>query len=142
VSQQPAITAQDWLEKALQERLAAQTLANAALWAQAFCHAGFAIECALKHLIMRRHGWNAWPDRARVREIYTHDLIFLAQEAGIAAQLDRELEQRSEVAVAWLIVKDWKNDLRYDPLPFPELRARDMVAALDERGLLAWLIKR
>ena len=41
-----------------------------------------------------------------------------------------------------MIVKDWKNDLRYDPLPFPELRARDMVAALDERGLLAWLIKR
>ena len=142
MSTPPATTASHWLEKALQERRAAQKMAEAELWAQAFYHGGFAIECALKFLIMRRHGWNAWPERTQRRDVFTHDLIFLAHEADVADQLADQLESRSEIGLAWLIAKDWKNELRYDPLPFPEVRARDMVTALDDRGLLSWLINR
>ena len=134
------ITANDWLEKALQEGIASHALADAGLWSQAFYHAGFAVECALKYLVMRRGGLNAWPDRNDARHLYTHDLVVLAQEAGLALALAMELDRRSEIGICWLIAKDWKNETRYDPLPMPEPRARDMVAAIGDRGLLTWLI--
>jgi len=99
MSDRPVITPQHWLEQALQDRQAARVLAAKALWAHAFHHAGFAIERALKYRIMRRHGWNAWPDRLRYRDLYTRDLILLAREASVADQLAREIEAQSELGL-------------------------------------------
>lgn len=109
---------------------------------QAYHHAGSAIERTLKYFIMRRYGWNAWPEPTRNRAVYSHDLVFLAQEAGLAEHLALDFDRRSTISQAWLVAKDWKNERRYDPLPFPEALARDMVAVLDDGGLLTWLINR
>jgi hypothetical protein len=141
MSDQRFITPHHWLEQSLQDRQAARLVAAGGLWAHAFHHAGFAVERALKYRIMRRHGWNAWPERAENRAVYSHDLIFLADEAGLAAALLDEVNRQTAVGRGWLIAKDWKNEQRYDPMPFPEERARDMVAMLDDGGLLSWLIE-
>jgi hypothetical protein len=99
------------------------------------------VECALKYVIMRKRGWNGWPERARAREFYSHDLVFLAGAAKLEERLAAEADNQTEIGRAWLIVKDWKNELRYDPVPITEKRARDMVDALDSGGFLSWLIE-
>ncbi len=140
-----SISAEDWSRKALDEMTAARLLFAGRHWQQAFHHAGFALECALKCRIMLNRGLNRWPDRAERRELWSHDLILLARLAGLAgleAELLAALAEGCPLGHAWLIAKDWTNETRYDPRPFPEARARDMIQAIEEADLLSWLMRR
>lgn len=140
MSSDDAILPNHWLELALQELQAARLLAKGAAWQQSFQHAGFALECALKYRIMRFHGLNRWPDRADKREFYTHDLPSLAEAAGLVPLLQQAVLMREPIGRAWMIAKDWRNEMRYDPKPFPQARGADMLWAVDEMRLVSWLL--
>ncbi|MBN8892361.1 MAG: hypothetical protein J0H91_18925 [Rhodospirillales bacterium] len=131
---------QTWLDKALQECVAARLMAGAKLWAQCFYHAGFALECALKYRIMVANGWNRWPERNERRELYSHNLTELATQAGIIDHLLAAIKDGAPLGQTWLIAKDWSNETRYDPRPFPRRRGEDMLWAVDEMGLVTWLL--
>lgn len=130
----------DWERKAQEQVRTAQLLAAAHQWADAFYHAGFAVECALKCRIMRLERLNSWPDRATRKELYTHDLRKLAGGAGIEASLLAEIAAQSDIGLAWMVAKDWSIEVRYDPRSFPARRAADMVMAVSDRGLIQWLL--
>lgn len=93
------VSAADWRQKAEEELTASRVLADAGLWQQSFQHAGFAVECALKFRIMRGTGLNRWPDRAERRELYSHDLLKLAQLAGIESAISAALESGEPIGL-------------------------------------------
>jgi hypothetical protein len=134
------IAPNDWLEKALQQLAAARALAERGLWADCYYHAGFALECALKYRIMVRNGWNRWPERGERRELYSHNLTELAYHADISHRLIVAFDADEPLARTWAIAKDWTNETRYDPRPFPRVRGEDMLWAVDEMGLVRWLL--
>ena len=136
-----AIYLDDWLRRARDESSAAAVLLKSALWQQSYHHAGFSIECALKYRIMRNDRLNRWPDRTQRQELYIHDLAKLLRIAGLEQKMLADLasDPSAPHVQGWMIAKDWTNETRYDPRPFPERRARDLVDACNTLGLLAWL---
>lgn len=131
----------EWRALAVDKLAAAQHLLSNGHWQIAFEIAGAAVECALKAHIMRREGLNSWPIRSDRKEVYSHNLGALAQVAKLDDALLHEIysEPQSPVGLAWLIVKDWRVEIRYAAGTFPSVRARDMVQAV-EGGLLQWLL--
>lgn len=135
-----ADSSDEWRQLAVDALAAAKTLLDGQHWQQAFQLAGFAVECALKCRIMRGSGMNRWPSRKEKREVYSHDLSALARIAGLQAALLKEIEDISVLGLAWVVAQGWDNEMRYIPGPFPSVRAKDMVEAVDAGGLLQWLL--
>jgi len=120
---------------------AAKTLLEAGHCQQAFHAAGFAVECALKCRIMRRERLNRWPERSERHEVYSHRLTALAKVAGLQSFLLAEVSNDPTVlGLSWMVVKDWDNEIRYAPGTFSPVRARQMVEAVNDGGLLQWLL--
>lgn len=131
----------EWQELATDNLKAAQTLLATGHWQQAFYSAGFAVECALKCRIMRREGLNRWPERGERREVYSHRLTALAEVAGLQPFLLAEVyNDLTVLGLSWMVAKDWDNEIRYAPGAFPQVRARQMVEAVNDGGLLEWLL--
>ena len=131
----------EWREPAIANIEAAKALLATGHWQQAFQLAGFAVECALKCRIMRREGLNRWPERSERREVYSHDLTALAKLAGLEAFLLQEVyNDLTVLGLSWMVVKDWSNEIRYAPGAFPRARAQQMVEAVEDGGLLQWLL--
>lgn len=97
--------------------------------------AGFAVEFALKALIIRRERLNAWPSKDRRPELYTHSLRDLFHAAGI------ELRAAPRgLRGALRTVLDWNRAHEYTSGKMSRANARSMVAAaLDPEGVVAWL---
>jgi hypothetical protein len=72
--------------------------------------------------------------------LYSHNLIALAEAADLSGKLAEQVARETQIGNAWLIVKDWKNELRYASLPFPDIRGQDMLLAVHTMGLISWLI--
>jgi hypothetical protein len=136
------ISAEHWRAKANEEVIAAQAMARAGLWAQSFYRAGFAVECALKFRIMRSEGLNRWPDKEDRRHLWTHNLQHLLEATGLQSHLLAAHESGDPIYRHWLVAKDWKIEIRYDPRPFPPARGRDMLDAIVDGGLIKWLMTR
>ncbi len=132
------IFAHTWEEKAREQLRTAEILATARQWSDAFYHAGFAVECALKCRIMRAQRLNQWPEKG---SFHIHDLTKLAGYAQVTGLLLAEIGALSPIGIAWQVAKDWSISVRYDPRPFPVRRGADMVKAVGEQGLLEWLLK-
>ena len=84
---------------------------------------------------------NRWPERRDNHRLFSHNLVTLAEEADVFVVMETAATERTSLGIAFLIAKDWTNETRYDPREFPEIRARDMLTAVDG-GLLSWLLKR
>lgn len=73
---------------------------------------GYAVECALKACIAKTTKRSQFPPKPdTVRKMYTHNLLDLAELAGLKNQLDRTANTR--LAANWAIVKDWTEQSRY-----------------------------
>jgi len=131
----------EWERMAWNELAAAETLAKGRHWQQAFYHAGVAVEFALKCRIMRVQRLNRWPERGERKELHTHALGELVKHTDLISMLLLEVAGQTPIGVAWLAVKDWSINVRYDPKPFPPRQAADMVEAVGQRGLLEWVMK-
>ena len=96
---------------------------------------GFAIEFALKALIIKRERLNAWPSKDARPDLYTHDLRGLFQ----AAQIDLHAAPKA-LRGSLRTVLDWKRSHEYTSGRMSRANARSMVsAAFDQDGVVAWL---
>lgn len=103
---------------------------------EAWDAAGFAVEYALKALIMRRRRLNAWPQsRDEAPELWSHDLRALLREAGIATT-----EIPKDLRPAFATALSWSREQAYINRRMPRAVARAMVKAVfDEGRVIEWL---
>ena len=105
---------------------------------------GLAVECALKAVIMRRQGMNRWPDRDSKPELYIHDLKRLLKYSGLKPEIQAEIDKGTDLAAAWLTVKDWDIEKRYTGKGMPKKTATEILRCANHRdyGLVPWLSKK
>ena len=117
----------------------ARALLNARCYSGAYYLAGYAVECALKACIARQTQRHDFPHRNAVRDSYTHDLVRLAQTAGVYTALDKEGDASPAFALNWTTVKDWKAESRYEVKS--EDDAGGLLTAITARqhGVLKWI---
>jgi HEPN domain-containing protein len=129
------------LQNLSQLRLAeAQALLNAGHYAGSYYLAGYAAECAIKACIAKGVQQYDFPDKDKVNQSYTHDLVKLIKVAGLEGTLTAAIAANAALAQNWATAKDWSEGKRY-ALGIVEQDARDLVAALtaNPHGILAWL---
>jgi hypothetical protein len=103
---------------------------------EAWLASGFAVEFALKALIIKRERLNAWPSKETRPDLYTHDLRGLFGAAGI--EFDTV---PASLRGAVRTVLDWNRAHEYTSGQMSRANARGMVAAaFDESGVVAWLL--
>ena len=109
----------------------------------AYYLAGYAVECALKACIARNtNQYDFPPDRNTVNRIYSHNLEWLLQEAGLEETHALEDSTNAQFAVNWHLVIEWRETVRYKPFVSQEDAENLVTAVADEdHGVLAWLRK-
>jgi len=137
------LTADEWDAKSKEHLQEAKFLQSRRRYLSVYANVGFAIECALKAAIMRKHRLNGWPADFRQRGWGTHDLNKLLKYAGLADEMRQEVDAATKVGAAWLTVKDWDNQARYGRLE-DYSTGRDMLKAANNPiwGVLSWLAKK
>ncbi len=132
----PAVTKTD-LQKLAEMRIREATiLLKAGEFDGAYYIAGYAVECALKACILKRLS-DYWPeDKKFIDKCYTHNLNDLLQ----LADLENDLKAAAAVAVKWLDVKDWNEQVRYE-IGKPERDSKLFYEAITHPtdGVLQWL---
>jgi hypothetical protein len=117
--------------------VAEATVENRLACREAWMAAGFAVEFALKALIIKRERLNAWPSKDSRPEMYTHDLRSLFS----LAQVDLA-DAPATLRGALRTVLDWNRGHEYTSGQMSRANARSMKKAVfDEEGVLAWLLK-
>lgn len=102
---------------------------------EAWMASGFAVEFALKALIIKRQRLNSWPSKEARPDLYTHDLRGLFQ----AAQIDPKTAPTA-LRGSLRTVLDWNRGHEYTSGRMSRANARSMVtAAFDQHGVVAWL---
>jgi hypothetical protein len=127
---------EDWLALVRRNCAAAQELLKKNMTAEAWYHAGFAIEAAVKAAIMVYHRFNTWPSRGLRQDLYEHKLHSLLQEAGI----DVKQLTKDPVAHKLQTVLLWNRGDTYNPKAMPRRVAASMVeAACGSDGVRSWI---
>jgi hypothetical protein len=102
---------------------------------EAWIASGFAVEIALKRLILLRAGYNAWPSRDLRPDLHVHNLRDLLGAANLSLA-----DVPKEVRPSLRLVFDWIRGHDYTVQRMPRRVARDMFeAAFGERGVVPWL---
>ena len=127
---------QDFQDLAMARAREAEALLAAGLFDGAYCLAGLAVECALKACIAKATREYEFPDLARTRAAYTHDLEVLLKEADLKESM-RRADPR--IQVDWGLVSEWRIETRYR-LGVSETDATAFVRKIAApQGILAWL---
>jgi HEPN domain-containing protein len=105
----------------------------------AFYLAGYAVECALKACIAKKTKRFEFPPKDS-NKLYVHKLGALVDLAGLQSALDAEKRSVKAFRDNWAVVKDWKEDARYET-KITKNQAEDLYAAItdDPNGVLSWL---
>jgi len=124
----------EWVQLARQNELVCtQLLANQQTVPAAFNSAGLACECILKAAIMRKFGFNQWPDRKVRPDLYVHDLLTLAKILGFAPK------PVDAVAPYWAVMTQWEMTQRYEVVT-PQVSQQICGAAFKPKvGVLEWI---
>ncbi len=135
----PASTTGEWWQLADRHLSTAEALKKAKQYPDAFYHAGYAVECALKAIICRDLFGGTWPSRQTFPEGYSHDLDRLLRLAGLKPRLMEARQRDEEFGMNWETVRKWRETTRYENLSAP--RASAMILAVKQRrfGMLTWL---
>jgi HEPN domain-containing protein len=105
----------------------------------AFYLAGYAVECALKACIAKKTKRFEFPPKDS-HKLYVHKLDALVELAGLQSALDTEKRSVKAFRDNWAVVKDWKEDARYET-KIAKNQAEDLYIAItdDSHGVLSWL---
>ncbi|MCU6454369.1 hypothetical protein LPN01_09780 [Sphingomonas sp. A2-49] len=130
-----ANSAAEWLVLAASCEAAARLCEkDPAAAARAWNECGFAVECAVKAVIMRKEGLNAWPSRSQRPDLWHHDLRGLFAIAGIA------ISETDPVAPAVMTMWDWNRSHSYSFTPIPRAVIKGYIAAaFGDMGVVPWL---
>ena len=112
---------------------------GAGLWDGAYYLAGYAVECALKACIAKQTRRYEFPDKKRVIESYSHELLPLVRLAGLGDALRERIRQDSKFQKKWDISRVWSEESRYRR--HDQKSAQNMVEAVAHRsdGVVAWI---
>jgi len=130
-----------WLAKTrLQE---AKALLDQGLFDGAYYLAGYAVECALKAIIVKRIRRSELPDKTLINDLYTHNLTKLLGLADLQVEY-KQAAANQRFADNWDVVKNWSEEARYrtlgrlrvtDTQPLSPLRAKSPAAEERARAL-------
>lgn len=120
----------------------AEVLLNSGMWPGAYYLVGYAVECALKAVILKRIQAETLPERGFVEKCYTHNLIALMALANLKGECDAQILADLAFESNWDAVKDWSEASRYQEKT--ELQARGLFGAVTDNtsGVLMWIRKR
>jgi HEPN domain-containing protein len=113
----------------------ARILLNAGEWDGAYYLAGYSVEFALKaKIISMLMATNSFPSKKNVEAFYRHDLTSLRK----LADLELDMNSNEEVNNAWLVVKDWSEQSRYQTGK-SENQSRELLDYIEEK-VLPWIM--
>jgi HEPN domain-containing protein len=117
----------------------AKALLGVGLWDGAYYLAGYAVECALKACIAKQTQRYEFPDKKRVIESYSHELLPLVRLAGLGDALRERIRQDSHFQKNWDISRVWSEGSRYRR--HDQTSAQNMVEAVAHRSdrVVAWI---
>ncbi|HEV2961544.1 MAG TPA: DNA-binding protein [Candidatus Angelobacter sp.] len=117
----------------------ARLLMEGGSFAGAYYLAGLAVECAFKACIARSTEEFEFPDRDRVKNSWSHDLLQLLRTAGLSDHLTVRIDADKQFKANWETVKDWNVESRYEQKS--EQEARSIYNAIVEKdvGIIAWV---
>jgi HEPN domain-containing protein len=117
----------------------AKALLGARLWDGSYYLAGYAVECALKACIAKQTQRYEFPDKERVIESYSHELLPLVRLAGLGDVLGERIRQDSKFKKNWEFSRAWSEESRYRR--HDQESAQEMVEAVAHRsdGVVAWI---
>lgn len=120
----------------------ARALLAAGFPAGAYYLAGYAVECALKACIAKGVQQYDFPDKDKVNQSYSHNLVQLVKAAGLELELTNEIKGNAPFAANWAVVQGWTPEKRYS-VSLLKVDAEDMISATEAttEGVLPWLMK-
>lgn len=100
---------------------------------------GYVVECGLKACIAKLTKRYDFPDRSLLQGAYTHDLTQLLKMAKLEAARDTESKRDREFELNWYVVKEWREQSRYEALG--RQQAEDLLNSVADRrhGVLRWI---
>ncbi|MEF2552159.1 hypothetical protein VQ042_12415 [Aurantimonas sp. A2-1-M11] len=108
-------------------------------WSSAYYLAGYSVELALKACIARQISADTIPDKAIIRDVYSHEFMKLVSLSGLRGELRSAQDADHEFAANWAIASEWSPDARYRSVAAAE--AQFLIAAISNRehGVLGWI---
>ncbi|MBN8247732.1 MAG: HEPN domain-containing protein [Verrucomicrobia bacterium] len=99
---------------------------------------GYAVECALKACIAKQTQAGDFPERNRVNDSYSHDLMKLTVIAGLKPLFEEACRNDKVLERYWTVAKDWNESSRYESRG---ARAQDLIEAITDpiHGVMRWL---
>jgi hypothetical protein len=102
---------------------------------------GYAVECALKACFAKQVKEFDFPGKDSTK-LYTHNLETLLKFAGLEQELAAASVLNPSFAKNWILVKDWKEDVRYS-FGLSGKAAQDYrTACIGPNGVLNWIRQR
>jgi hypothetical protein len=97
------------------------------------------VECALKACIAKRTERHEFPEKKRVIESYSHNLVLLRDHAEVTQAFKESIVSRPGLNANWIIVTQWNEEARYQRRSQED--SDQMIKAVGERidGILPWL---
>jgi HEPN domain-containing protein len=128
-----------WLESARVELATAKTCKKSGHGAQAYHHAGQAIEFLLKALYLKRKNLKELPDTCK--NAAWHSLSIVAVAAGLQADIEIVKKTKRKVHQNWLTARDWQSNGRFPGNKPPTQELNDLFVAVcnDGDGVWQWL---
>ena len=120
----------------------AQALISAGLWAGAYYLAGYAVECKLKALVVKKvdnESGIIFREQRFQSDVWTHNFADLLKSLGLLEKLKQDKKKNSRLENYWNIASNWDEATRFG---FPdETQARNLVeAVLDPTDeVLSWI---
>jgi hypothetical protein len=120
----------------------AQALLAAGFPCGAYYLAGYAVECAIKACIAKNVQQYDFPDKDRVNQSYSHNLVQLIRAANLEVEFDAAKSTNQVLGDFWKVVKDWSESDRYDAT-ITIAKAANLIGAITDpaNGVMPWLAK-
>jgi HEPN domain-containing protein len=105
----------------------------------AYYLAGYAVECGFKACIAKLVKRHDFPEKDFVKESYTHNFEILVKSARLGDALSSDRVRDSRLATNWTIVREWKEDSRYERWSRTEALSLLTAITEDAHGVLPWI---
>lgn len=98
---------------------------------------GYSIEFEIKAYLCSQNRADSFPPKDTKKTHYSHDFDVLLKTAGLRPILDTAKDSSEQLNKAYLVVKDWSPDVRYDETSISKEKAKDFLESAKE--FIKWL---
>ncbi len=119
----------------------AQILLASKNFSGAYYLAGYAVECALKSCIAKMTQAHDFPEKTRVNDSYSHDLVKLLKTASLEAALKSARITETGLGQRWDTVQEWNESSRYTIWHQADAESMLDAVANPTGGVFPWLVQ-